>query len=51
MKKDDHDRMYPYNKLNEQDNLVNWDGVEFPASDEDIDTFEKIHHGAICLCH
>ena len=47
MKKDHPDRMYHYNKLKENENLIKWDGVlEFPASNEDIDAFEDINDGA-----
>ena len=49
MKKDHPDRMYHYNKLKENDNLINWDGVEFPASEEDIDTFEKVNSNTISV--
>ena len=49
MKKDHPDRMYHYNKLKENDNLIKWDGVEFPASNEDIDTFEEINDRAISV--
>ena len=49
MKKDHPDRMYHYNKLKENDNLIKWVGIEFPASNEDIDTFEEINDRAISV--
>ena len=49
MKKDHPDRMYHYNKLKENDSLIKWEGVEFPASNEDIDTFEEINDRTISV--
>ena len=49
MKKDHPDRMYHYNKLKENDNLIKWEGVEFPAENEDINTFEEINDRTISV--
>ena len=49
MKKDHPDRLYHYNKLKENDILIKWEGVDFPASNEDIDTFEEINDRAISV--
>ena len=49
MKKDHPDRMYHYNKLKENDNLIKWEGVEFPAENEDINTCEEINDRTISV--
>ena len=51
MKKDHPDRMYHCNELKGQGNLIKWDGTEFPASNEDTDTFEEINDRAILTVH
>ena len=48
-KKDHPDRLYHYKKLKEEDNLIKWEGVEFPASNDDIDTFEEINDNTISV--
>ena len=48
-KKDHPERSFHYNKVKQEDNLINWDGVMFPASNEDIDTFGQIHKESISV--
>ena len=35
--------MRHYTKLMTTESLIKWDGVNFPASNDDIDTFETIN--------
>ena len=48
-KKDHPQRMYHYTKLAENDTFIKWNGVGFPASNEDIDTFETINDNTISV--
>ena len=48
-KKDHPDRMYHYNRLRDNDNLINWEGINFPASNDDIDKFEEINQNSISV--
>ena len=42
--KEDHPkRLYHYAKLIDNESLITWDGVNFPASNEDIKHFEEIN--------
>ena len=48
--KEDHaERLHHYNKLVENDNFKKWDGVEFPACNEDIDKFEAVNENTISV--
>ena len=42
-KKDHPERLYHYNKYLQNDNFIKWDGVEFPACNDDIDKFEEVN--------
>ena len=48
-KKDHPQSMYHCTKLAANDNFIKWDGVEFPASNEDIHTFEAISDNKLPL--
>ena len=48
-KKDHPERLFHYNKVKQEDNLINWDGVMFPASNEHINTFEQINKDCISV--
>ena len=48
-KKDHPERLHHYNKLIETDNFIKWDGVEFPACNEDIDKFETVNDNTISV--
>ena len=43
-KKDHTERLYHYAKLIDNESLITWDGVNFPASNEDIQHFEEINN-------
>ena len=46
-KKDHPQHMRHYKKLITTESLIKWDGVNFPASNDDIDTFETINQNSI----
>ena len=48
-KKDHPERLYHYNKYLQNDNFIKWNGVEFPACNEDIDKFEEVNGGTISV--
>ena len=48
-KKDHPQRMYHYTKSANNDTFIKWNGVGFPASNEDIDTFETINDNTISV--
>ena len=48
-KQDHPDRMYHYNKLRDSDHLINWEGISFPVSKDDIDKFEEINQNSISV--
>ena len=48
-KKDHPQRMYHYTKSANNDTFIKWDGVGFPASNDDIDTFERINENTISV--
>ena len=48
-KKDHPQHMRHYKKLITTESLIKWDGVNFPASNDDIDTFETINQNSISV--
>ena len=48
-KKDHPQHMRHYKKLITTESLIQWDGVNFPASNDDIDTFESINQNSISV--
>ena len=41
--------MRHYKKLITTESLIKWDGVDFPASNDDIDSFETINQTSISV--
>ena len=48
-KKDNPQHMRHYKKLMTTESLIQWDGVNFPASNDDIDHFEEINNKSISV--
>ena len=48
-KKDHPQHMRHYKKLITTESLIQWDGVNFPASNDDIDHFEEINNKSISV--
>ena len=48
-KKDHPERLYHYTKLLDNESLIQWDGVNFPASNEDIEHFEEINNNTVSV--
>ena len=48
-KKDHPERLYHYAKLIDNESLIKWDGVNFPASNEDIQHFEEINNNTFSV--
>lgn len=45
--KEHPEELYHYNKLN--DDLLNWEGVQFPTGNGDIDRFEENNHSLVSI--
>ena len=48
-KKDHPERLFHYAKLIDNESLIAWDGVNFPASNEDIQHFEEINNNTFSV--
>ena len=48
-KKDQPERLFHYAKLIDNESLIKWDGVHFPASNEDIQHFEEINNNTFSV--
>ena len=48
-KKDHPERLFHYAKLIDNESLIKWDGVNFPASNEDIQHFEEINNNTFSV--